>query len=86
LISRSSSLTNAVRLLSFFKSDTLQPSVWHLSDVRIVAKKAPQGCSVLLSVFAARGFIFSLRHLQSLSAADQRSYQDTRDSCGGCDG
>jgi hypothetical protein len=39
VISRSSSLTNAVRSLSFFKSDTLQPSV--ASDVRIVAKKAP---------------------------------------------
>jgi hypothetical protein len=25
----------------FFQSDTLQPSVGHLSDVRIVAKKAP---------------------------------------------
>jgi hypothetical protein len=55
-------------------------------DTRIMAKKAPQGCSALLSVFAARRFIFSLHHLQSLSAADQQSYQDTRDSCGSCDG
>jgi len=59
---------------------------WAFAGGEDCGEKGTIRVRTLLSVFAARGFIFSLHHLQSLSAADQRSYHDTRDSCGGCNG